>query len=54
MIRARRRAAAAPGDERARAELAELKSFYGIRAQTLEALLARRGSGAAAQACQTP
>jgi len=54
MILARRRDAAAPGDERARAELAELKSFYGIRAQTLEALLARRGSGAAAQACQTP
>jgi SAM-dependent methyltransferase len=54
MILARRRDAAAPGDERARAELAELKSFYGIRAQTLEALLARRGSDAAAQACQTP
>jgi len=52
MILARRRDAAAPGDVRARAELAELKSFYGIRAQTLEALLARRD--AAAQACQTP
>ena len=54
MILARRRDAAAPGDERARAELAELKSFYGIRAQTLEALLARRDLDAAAQACQTP
>ena len=52
MILARRRAAAARTDDRARAELAELKSFYGIREQTLEALLARRGADA--QACQTP
>jgi SAM-dependent methyltransferase len=55
MILARRREAAVPDAERARAELAELKSFYGIRAQTLETLLARRGgAAAAAQACQTP
>jgi SAM-dependent methyltransferase len=52
MILARRRDAAAGNDERARAELAELKSFYGIRTQTLEALLARRDADA--QACQTP
>ena len=52
MILARRRAAAARTDDRARAELAELKSFYGIREQTLEALLARRDADA--QACQTP
>ena len=54
MILARRRADGLAAGARARAELAELKSFYGIRAQTLEALLARRGLGAAAQACQTP
>ena len=52
MILARRRDDAACNAERARAELAELKSFYGIRAQTLEALLARRDADA--QACQTP
>ena len=47
-----RRAAGASADDRARAELAELKDFYGIREQTLETLLARRAG--AAQACQTP
>ncbi|HZW76243.1 MAG TPA: methyltransferase, partial [Caldimonas sp.] len=52
MILAQRRDAAARNDDRARAELAELKSFYGIREQTLEALLARRAADA--QACQTP
>ena len=52
MILARRRDDGTRNDERARAELAELKSFYGIRAQTLEALLARRDADA--QACQTP
>ena len=54
MILARRRDATAGDDARARAELAELKSFYGIRSQTLESLLARRDGAAAAQACQTP
>jgi SAM-dependent methyltransferase len=52
MILARRRDPAGSHGERARAELAELKDFYGIREQTLETLLARRA--AAAQACQTP
>ena len=54
MILARRRDATAGDDARARAELAELKSFYGVRAQTLESLLARRDGDGAAQACQTP
>jgi len=54
MILARRRDAAAGNGERARAELAELKAFYGVRTQTLESLLARRDTDPAAQACQTP
>jgi SAM-dependent methyltransferase len=53
MILARRRGAGPARRERARAELAELKDFYGIRAQCLETLLAARAGGAA-QACQTP
>ena len=52
MILARRRDGAAGNDDRARAELAELKGFYGIREQMLETLLARRAADA--QACQTP
>ena len=56
MILAKRRGAGAGQAERARAELADLKSFYGIREQCLETLLQRRASSdtAAAQACQTP
>ena len=55
MILARRRAAGAAQAERARSELADLKDFYGVRAQALETLLAQRATGAGpAQACQTP
>ena len=52
MILARRRDDGLAAGARARAELAELKDFYGVREQTLETLLARRA--AASQACQTP
>ena len=58
MILAKRRGAGADQAARARSELADLKSFYGIREQCLETLLQRRavssGDAAAAQACQTP
>ena len=57
MILAKRRGAGSGPDERARGELADLKSFYGIREQCLETLIERRRAGAgdaAAQACQTP
>jgi hypothetical protein len=56
MILARRRDSGSAQAARARAELDDLKGFYGIRAQCLETLLARRAQGeaAAAQACQTP
>ena len=57
MILARRRGAGSDQAERARSELADLKSFYGIREQRLETLLLGRATGADdadAQACQTP
>jgi SAM-dependent methyltransferase len=56
MILARQRDTVAAQVARARAELDDLKGFYGIRVQCLETLLARGGkTGAeAAQACQTP
>jgi len=59
MILARRRGAGSDQAARARSELADLKSFYGIREQRLESLLLGRAPGAAdtdpdAQACQTP
>jgi len=56
MILARQKSGAEGQAARARAEVADLKSFYGIREQCLETLLQRRGDVAAAspQACQTP
>jgi len=57
MILARRRGGANDQAERARCELADLKSFYGIREQRLESLLLGRAAPAGdadAQACQTP
>ncbi len=57
MILARRRAGGTGQETRARGELADLKSFYGIREQRLETLLERppsSGAEAPAQACQTP
>ena len=55
MILAKRRAdGAAPTAARARAEVADLKSFYGIHEQCLETLLRERAARADAQACQTP
>ena len=57
MILARRRGADGDQGERARGELADLKSFYGIREQRLETLLLAHAPGADAvdaQACQTP
>jgi len=57
MILARRRGGANDQAERARRELADLKSFYGIREQRLESLLLGRAAPAGdadAQACQTP
>jgi SAM-dependent methyltransferase len=55
MILAKRRAGAAAQAARARAEVDELKSFYGIREQCLETLLRRRAAAAdSPQACQTP
>ncbi|HEV7577823.1 MAG TPA: SAM-dependent methyltransferase [Caldimonas sp.] len=47
MILARRRGAGTGEEARARSELADLKSFYGIREQTLETLLQRQRSPAA-------
>jgi len=58
MILAKRRGGPGAGHEaRARAELDDLKSFYGIREQRLETLLRRAPADAgegAPQACQTP
>ena len=55
MILARRKAGADGHAARARAEVADLKSFYGIREQCLETLLQRRAADAfSPQACQTP
>ena len=57
MILARRLDAAGDRVERARGELADLKSFYGIREQRLETLLLGRALAAGdtdGQACQTP
>jgi len=58
MILAKRRGSAGASHEaRARAELDDLKSFYGIREQRLETLLRRAPGDTAAgapQACQTP
>jgi hypothetical protein len=57
MILAKRRGAGSDQAERARGELADLKEFYGIREQRLEALLLGRAPSSGdvdAQACQTP
>ena len=57
MILATRRDDGAQQATRARAEVSDLKSFYGIREQCLETLLLRRSlgtAGAPPQACQTP
>jgi SAM-dependent methyltransferase len=57
MILGRRREPGGATAERARAELDDLKTFYGIREQCLETLLAGRTGerrAAAAQPCQTP
>jgi SAM-dependent methyltransferase len=55
MILARKRAGVEAQAARARAEVANLKSFYGIREQCLERLLQRRAAAAdPSQACQTP
>jgi len=57
MILAKRRGAGGDHAGRARGELADLKSFYGIREQRLETLLLGRAAHTGdtdAQACQTP
>jgi hypothetical protein len=54
MILARRRGAGSDQAERARSELADLKSFYGIREQRLESLLASRGAAAPPQGPERP
>jgi SAM-dependent methyltransferase len=54
MILATRRGDGAAQAERARAEVADLKSFYGIREQCLETLLRQRAAATDPQACQTP
>jgi len=54
MILARRRGAGSDQAERARSELADLKSFYGIREQRLETLLASRGAAGPAQGSERP
>ena len=57
MILATRRDDGASQATRARAEVSDLKSFYGIREQCLETLLLRRSqdtASASPQACQTP
>jgi hypothetical protein len=58
MILARRHGDGGLRQARARGELDDLKSFYGIREQRLETLLRSRraadGPAAAPQACQTP
>ncbi len=56
ILATKRRTDDAAGAARAEAELADLKSFYGIREQCLETLLGRRAAACAvpSQACQTP
>ncbi|MDQ6638446.1 MAG: SAM-dependent methyltransferase [Pseudomonadota bacterium] len=57
MILAKRRSAGTGQEARARSELADLKTVYGIREQCLESLLQRQravAGDAAPQACQTP
>jgi len=56
MILATRRADGASQAARARVEVSDLKSFYGIREQCLEKLLLGRARPGAdvTQACQTP
>jgi hypothetical protein len=55
MILARKKADSEAQAARARAEVADLKSFYGIREQCLETLLLQRAAAALPpQACQTP
>jgi len=54
MILARRRGAGSDQAERARSELADLKSFYGIREQRLETLLASRGAAGPPQGPERP
>jgi SAM-dependent methyltransferase len=54
MILARRGGAGAAQRERAQAELADLRSFYGIREQRLQTLLGQPAGADSAQACQTP
>jgi hypothetical protein len=55
MILARRKVGGEAQAARARAEVADLKSFYGIREQCLETLLQQRAAAAPMpQACQTP
>ena len=54
MILARRRGAGGDQAERARSELADLKSFYGIREQRLETLLASRGAAGPPQGPERP
>jgi len=54
MILARRRGAGGDQAERARSELADLKSFYGIREQRLETLLASRGAAEPPQGPEHP
>jgi hypothetical protein len=55
MILATRRGDGAVQAARARAEVADLKSFYGIREQCLESLLLQHTAAAdPSQACQTP
>ena len=54
MILARRGGAAGDRAERARGELADLKSFYGIREQRLETLLADRGAAGPPQGSERP
>jgi SAM-dependent methyltransferase len=55
MILAKRKTGSEAQAARARAEVADLKSFYGIREQCLETLLQRRAAAPLSpQACQTP
>jgi len=54
MILARRRGAGSDQAERARGELADLKSFYGIREQRLETLLLSRGAAGPPQGPERP
>jgi len=54
MILARRRGAGRDQAERARGELADLKSFYGIREQRLETLLLSRGAAGPPQGPERP